>query len=76
MPGGGCWGQYAPYVDPIQERNAAERAYFDNNGSLQRLKELKVKWDPSDLFWCEIGVGPALGNPREGKPKELKLQLA
>lgn len=41
------WGAYVNYVDARQENWA--KAYYGEG--VERLKELKKKWDPENVFW-------------------------
>lgn len=53
----GEWGMYANYPDTQVESDQAQRLYWLEN--LDRLKEIKAKWDPTEVFWDPQSVSPA-----------------
>lgn len=50
------WGMYINYADAGLDRNTAEKLYF--GGNLARLRKLKAKYDPEELFYYPQGIRP------------------
>jgi hypothetical protein len=50
------WGAYANYADPKLPRTMAEEQYYGSN--LARLRSIKAKYDPDDLFFYPQSVQP------------------
>lgn len=53
----GDWGMYVNYVDSELDRETAEKLYWA--GNLQRLKQLKKRYDPTDIFYSPQSIIPA-----------------
>ncbi|KAF2714943.1 Glucooligosaccharide oxidase [Pleomassaria siparia CBS 279.74] len=51
------WGAYANYADPRLSRETAVQLYYGDN--LPRLRSLKAKFDPEQLFDFTQGITPA-----------------
>ncbi|KAG6028716.1 hypothetical protein E4U41_000597 [Claviceps citrina] len=49
--------RYAGYVDPQLSRSQAQQTYWGNR--LPRLRQIKTKWDPNDVFHNPHSVDPA-----------------
>jgi hypothetical protein len=45
----GSWGAYANYADAKFTKEEAQHKYYGVN--LAKLKKLKAKYDPTDLFY-------------------------
>lgn len=52
----GDWGMYINYVDSELDRETAQRLYFGDN--LDRLKLLKRRYDPTELFYYPQSIEP------------------
>lgn len=55
MVKGDEWGRYANYIDSELDRDEALEQYFAE--SLGRLKEVKARFDPDELFYNPQSVG-------------------
>ncbi|KAK8024377.1 hypothetical protein PG993_012443 [Apiospora rasikravindrae] len=55
------WGAYANYPDPTLGRDEAQRLYY--GASLERLRELKLKYDPGELFSFPQSIKPSEKQP-------------
>lgn len=55
MEKGSEWGRYANYIDSELEREDALGQYF--GGSLGRLRDVKARVDPEDVFWNPQSIG-------------------
>ncbi|KAG5953912.1 hypothetical protein E4U53_007824 [Claviceps sorghi] len=53
----GATTRYAGYVDPELGRLAAQQTYWGDK--LPRLRQIKAKWDPNDVFHNPHSVDPA-----------------
>lgn len=53
----GSWGAYANYPDSTLNRTMAQRLYYGSN--LDRLRYLKLKYDPDELFYHPQSIEPA-----------------
>lgn len=53
----GDWGMYINYVDSQLDRATAEKLYYGEN--LGRLKLLKKRYDPTELFYYPQSIEPA-----------------
>ncbi|KAK7742335.1 hypothetical protein SLS53_004480 [Cytospora paraplurivora] len=53
----GDWGMYINYVDSQLDRATAEKRYYGEN--LDRLKLLKKRYDPTELFYYPQSIEPA-----------------
>ncbi|ROV95962.1 hypothetical protein VMCG_08023 [Cytospora schulzeri] len=53
----GDWGMYINYVDSQLDRVTAQRLYFGEN--LERLKLLKKRYDPTEVFYYPQSIEPA-----------------
>ncbi|KAG6016071.1 hypothetical protein E4U54_002396 [Claviceps lovelessii] len=53
----GAVTRYAGYVDPKLDRLDAQKTYWGDK--LPRLRQIKLKWDPSDVFHNPHSVDPA-----------------
>lgn len=53
----GDWGMYINYVDSELDRNAAGKLYYGEN--LERLQELKKRYDPTEVFYYPQAISPA-----------------
>ncbi|KAG5985013.1 hypothetical protein E4U55_002120 [Claviceps digitariae] len=53
----GAVTRYAGYVDPELGRSEAQQTYWGNK--LPRLRQIKLKWDPIDVFHNPHSVDPA-----------------
>lgn len=51
------WGMYINYADPRMERARAQDVYYRE--SLPRLRELRARFDPGELFYYPQAVEPA-----------------
>ncbi|KAL8408582.1 hypothetical protein RB594_007136 [Gaeumannomyces avenae] len=51
------WGMYINYADTILNRTAAQELYYGQN--LPRLRQVKAKFDPKELFYYPQSVQPA-----------------
>ncbi|KUI56149.1 hypothetical protein VP1G_03479 [Cytospora mali] len=54
----GDWGMYINYVDSQLDRETAQKLYYGDN--LERLKLLKKKYDPTELFYYPQSIEPAM----------------
>ncbi|KAM0227182.1 hypothetical protein ACHAP5_012232 [Fusarium lateritium] len=52
----GQWGMYANFIDTELDGKIAQDLYWGEN--LQRLKIIKAKLDPRDIFWNPQGITP------------------
>ncbi|KAK8004947.1 FAD binding domain-containing protein [Apiospora arundinis] len=52
----GSWGAYPNYPDPTLNRSEAQRLYYGDN--LDRLRRLKAKYDPEELFYYPQSIEP------------------
>ncbi|KAG6291897.1 hypothetical protein E4U09_003656 [Claviceps aff. purpurea] len=52
----GATTRYAGYVDPELDRSEAQQTYWGKN--LPRLRQIKTKWDPNDVFHNPHSVEP------------------
>ncbi|KAM7189947.1 Glucooligosaccharide oxidase [Rhypophila sp. PSN 637] len=50
------WGMYVNYADASLDRDTAEKLYY--GGNLARLRKLKARYDPTDLFYYPQGIRP------------------
>ncbi|CAG8962036.1 hypothetical protein HYFRA_00005078 [Hymenoscyphus fraxineus] len=50
------WGMYANFLDTQLDGKTAQQLYWGNN--LQRLRSIKAKLDPADVFWNPQGISP------------------
>ncbi|KAJ4393976.1 hypothetical protein N0V93_003193 [Gnomoniopsis smithogilvyi] len=53
----GEWGMYMNYVDSEVDRDTAEKLYYGEN--LWRLRELKKRFDPAEVFYYPQAISPA-----------------
>lgn len=53
----GDWGMYINYVDSELDRDTAQQLYYGEN--LERLRELKKRYDPTEVFYYPQAVSPA-----------------
>lgn len=53
----GDWGMYINYVDSELDRTTAEKLYWGEN--LIRLKQLKQRYDPTEVFYYPQSIAPA-----------------
>lgn len=53
----GDWGMYVNYVDSELDRDTAEELYYGEN--LLRLRDLKKKYDPTEVFHYPQAISPA-----------------
>lgn len=53
----GEWGMYINYVDSEVDQGTAEKLYYGEN--LQRLRELKKRYDPTQVFYYPQSISPA-----------------
>lgn len=53
----GDWGMYMNYVDSQLDRETAQKLYYGEN--LDRLKLLKKRFDPTELFFYPQSIEPA-----------------
>lgn len=53
----GDWGMYVNYVDSELDRDTAEKLYYGEN--LLRLRELKKRYDPTEVFYYPQAISPA-----------------
>ncbi|KAJ4423203.1 hypothetical protein N0V82_002197 [Gnomoniopsis sp. IMI 355080] len=53
----GEWGMYINYADSEVHRDIAQELYYGEN--LQRLKELKKRYDPTEVFYYPQAIAPA-----------------
>ena len=53
----GSWGAYANYPDPTLGCKEAQTLYYGTN--LPRLRQLKLKYDPDDMFSYPQSIKPA-----------------
>ncbi|KAF3761738.1 FAD-binding domain-containing protein [Cryphonectria parasitica EP155] len=53
----GDWGMYINYVDSELDRHTAGKLYWGEN--LKRLKELKKRYDPTEVFYYPQSISPA-----------------
>ncbi|CAI6337596.1 unnamed protein product [Periconia digitata] len=51
------WGAYVNYADSRLERDEAQRLYYGKH--LEKLRELKSKYDPKELFYYPQSVKPS-----------------
>lgn len=54
----GDWGMYINYVDSELDRDTAQHLYFGEN--LERLRELKKRYDPTEVFYYPQAISPAI----------------
>ncbi|KUI73077.1 putative FAD-linked oxidoreductase YvdP [Cytospora mali] len=54
----GDWGMYINYVDSQLNRETAQKLYYGVN--LERLRLLKKKYDPTELFYYPQSIEPAM----------------
>jgi hypothetical protein len=52
----GQWGMYASFIDTELDGKTAQDLYWRQN--LPRLKAIKAKYDPRNIFWNPQGVTP------------------
>ncbi|RDA87247.1 hypothetical protein CP532_1353 [Ophiocordyceps camponoti-leonardi (nom. inval.)] len=71
LVGGGVsdWGMFANYLDDRLDAATAARRYW-GSGGLSRLRGIKGRYDPEDVFWNPQGVRPLL-SPEENEIDEL-----
>lgn len=53
----GDWGMYINYVDSQVDRETAQKLYFGDN--LDRLRLLKKRFDPTEVFYYPQSIQPA-----------------
>lgn len=53
----GDWGMYINYADSQLDRETAQKLYYGEN--LDRLKLLKKKYDPAEVFYYPQSIEPA-----------------
>lgn len=53
----GDWGMYVNYVDSELDYMPAEKLYYGDN--LDRLKNLKKRYDPTQVFYYPQSIAPA-----------------
>lgn len=53
----GDWGMYINYVDSELDRDTAGKLYYGEN--LERLQELKKRYDPTEVFYYPQAISPA-----------------
>ncbi|PSR97440.1 FAD binding domain-containing protein [Coniella lustricola] len=51
------WGMYINYVDTELDRQTAQKLYWGEN--LPRLRELKKRYDPAEVFYYPQSITPA-----------------
>ncbi|KAF4987332.1 hypothetical protein FGRMN_10427 [Fusarium graminum] len=54
----GQWGMYANFIDTELDGKTAQDLYWGEN--LPRLKALKTKFDPNNIFWNPQGITPSV----------------
>lgn len=59
-------GAYMNEADPTNPE--WQNDYFGTN--YEKLLELKLKWDPSGVFWCKPCVGHEMWGVRDGPLEE------
>ncbi|KAH7245055.1 hypothetical protein BKA59DRAFT_397348 [Fusarium tricinctum] len=52
------WGQYSNFIDTELDGEIAQDLYWEEN--LPRLKVIKPKFDPTNIFWNPQGVSPII----------------
>jgi hypothetical protein len=52
------WGQYSNFIDTELDGEIAQDLYWEEN--LPRLKVIKAKFDPTNIFWNPQGVSPII----------------
>lgn len=53
----GDWGMYINYVDSELDRDQAQKLYWGEN--VERLQELKKRYDPTEVFFYPQSICPA-----------------
>ncbi|KAG5205875.1 Chitooligosaccharide oxidase [Trichophyton interdigitale] len=53
----GDWGMYANSIDTQLDGNTAQKLYWGDN--LPRLRKIKARLDPSNVFWNPQGISPS-----------------
>ena len=51
------WGMYINYADGRLNRTQAQQVYWGAN--LGRLRQIKRRYDPTDLFYYPLAIAPA-----------------
>ena len=54
----GDWGMYANSIDTQLDGNTAQKLYWGDN--LPRLRKIKARLDPSNVFWNPQGISPSV----------------